>query len=368
MDAHPIPQDVASFEFHLVGDMTLKQFSYLGAGIAIAYIAFVFFATPYPILAWPIILLSAGTGAAFAFVPLFDRSLDHWVISYLRAIFNPTKRSWQLNSASTDSEIFLNRLNIYLHQVYGEPIPIFQAQPEIKPPPQAGPVHIPQTPIQSEPIPPLPKQEEKRDDVALSKQPSSDELKQLVETAKQAQIAHFQIAEHEKQLERLREQAKKTTVDPIAFNQKFQSIMHTLQSLSQQTQLLEQELGRMSGTPVPVAKKPKVIAFTPSKITPSQVTLTSTPNIINGIITDSQGAYLEGVIVVTHDKDNLPVRALKTNKLGQFIAATPLPNGTYTITLEKEDLEFDSIQIELNGALLPPIRISANKAMTAQAT
>lgn len=362
MDAHPLPQDVTSFEFHLVGDMTLKQFSYLAAGIAIAYIAFVFFATPYPILAWPVILLSAASGAAFAFVPLFDRPLDHWVVSFLKSVFNPTKRAWSHKNVSLNSEIFLNRLNIYLHQVYGEP--------EVKI--ESGPTpFIPQKAAQ--PIPPLagqaptlPKQEEKRDDVALPKQPSTDELKQLVETAKQAQIAQLQISEHEKQLERLKEQAKKTTVDPVAFNQKFQSIMHTLQSLSQQTHLLEQELGRMSGIPAPIAKKPKVVTFTPSKITQSQVTLTTTPNIINGIITDSQGVYLEGVIAVTHDKDNLPVRALKSNKLGQFIAATPLQNGTYTITFEKENLEFDAVQIELNGATLPPIRISAKKALEVQ--
>ena len=45
MDAHPIPQNVTSFQFKLVGEMTLKQFLYLATGMVIAYIFFVFLAS-----------------------------------------------------------------------------------------------------------------------------------------------------------------------------------------------------------------------------------------------------------------------------------------------------------------------------------
>ena len=74
------------------------------------------------------------------------------------------------------------------------------------------------------------------------------------------------------------------------------------------------------------------------------------------------GNYVEGAILVTHDKQGLPVRALKTNKLGQFIAATPLSNGVYIISVEKDNLLFDNIEIELREKVIEPLLISAKKA------
>jgi len=66
-------------------------------------------------------------------------------------------------------------------------------------------------------------------------------------------------------------------------------------------------------------------------------------------------------VVVIYDKEGLPVRALKTNKLGQFTGSTPLPNGTYTIELEKDSFNFDVLQIELTGPVLPPLQIVAKQ-------
>ena len=40
---------------------------------------------------------------------------------------------------------------------------------------------------------------------------------------------------------------------------------------------------------------------------------------------------------------------------------TPLPNGTYTITLEKDSCVFDVYKIELGGEVMAPLGISAKK-------
>jgi len=88
--------------------------------------------------------------------------------------------------------------------------------------------------------------------------------------------------------------------------------------------------------------------------------LTSFPNVINGVV-EEDGDFLEGVIVIIHNKDNIPVRALKTNKLGQFSGATPLPSGVYTVTLEKEDYKFDTLQITLTGEILSPLKLKPRK-------
>ena len=65
------------------------------------------------------------------------------------------------------------------------------------------------------------------------------------------------------------------------------------------------------------------------------------------------------MVAVIYDKEGLPVRALKTNKLGQFTGSTPLPNGTYTLEVEKDNFRFDVLQIELAGDILPPLQITA---------
>ena len=85
------------------------------------------------------------------------------------------------------------------------------------------------------------------------------------------------------------------------------------------------------------------------------------------MVTDSLGKSLEGVILEIADAAGLPVRALRSNKLGQFLTATPLPNGTHIMTAEKEGLSFDPISIVTKGEIVPPIIISA-KPLSNQVT
>ncbi|MBU1032130.1 PrgI family protein, partial [Patescibacteria group bacterium] len=93
MEPHPIPQNVTYFQFKLIGDMTLKQFLYLATGCGIAYVLLVFFVSDFPVIAWPLIIISAGLGASFAFLPIASRPLDYWLAAFLKAIYSPTKRA-----------------------------------------------------------------------------------------------------------------------------------------------------------------------------------------------------------------------------------------------------------------------------------
>ena len=117
----------------------------------------------------------------------------------------------------------------------------------------------------------------------------------------------------------------------------------------------------------PAAAKPTKKAGPPSvrivkpqtafgKMAPS---LTSAPNVINGIIKDANGLLLYNIIIVVKDAEGQPVRALKSNKIGQFAISTPLPNGTYTMELETPGKSFDVIQVEVAGKVMPPIEIKA---------
>ena len=68
---------------------------------------------------------------------------------------------------------------------------------------------------------------------------------------------------------------------------------------------------------------------------------------------------VEGAILEIRNSQGIPVRALKTNKLGQFQIATSLDNDIYEIEVEKEGLSFDIIKIEAKGEIIAPIEIRA---------
>ena len=341
MEQHPIPQNITSFQFKLVGDMTLKQFLYLASGLTIAYIFFVFITPSSPILAWPVIIISSIVGTAFAFLPIADRPLDHWLIAFLKAVYSPTKRAWYKNNLPLSSyPQFINRFSIFKYQTYQQKITptaapqFFPPQPVPKPPP-----------AYSIPIPEQPKP-----------LPSQQELSKTVELAKQAQTLQVQIIETEKRLRQIKEDPD---IASQASTENINQILGNLQKLMNDAGGIKRQLARITHQ----EESPKQtiqISIVPAQAQKqTQIILTTQPNVINGIIADQNKNYLDGVVVVIYDKGGLPVRALKTNKLGQFSGSTPLPSGTYTIQLEKDNFSFDVLQIELKGEILPPLGIIA---------
>jgi len=87
----------------------------------------------------------------------------------------------------------------------------------------------------------------------------------------------------------------------------------------------------------------------------------NTPNIVSGSVKDSSGKILEGVVVIIKNSRNEPVRALKTNRLGQFSISNPLTNGPYTIEIDKNNLSgqtFDIIKIDVQGIVIPQIEFT----------
>jgi len=105
----------------------------------------------------------------------------------------------------------------------------------------------------------------------------------------------------------------------------------------------------------------KKVRASPASILPRAqiVPLTNRPNVISGLIADASGTPLEGAIVVVRDQNGIPLRALKTNKLGQFLSATSLNDGTYSIEIESELVKFNPITINLIGQVLAPLEIKA---------
>jgi hypothetical protein len=89
--------------------------------------------------------------------------------------------------------------------------------------------------------------------------------------------------------------------------------------------------------------------------------LTNIANVITGLVKDGAGNFLPGILVTVINGEGMPMRALKTNKLGQFAASTPLGSGTYYVEIEdpRERFTFSRVQITLTGAVVPAIEIIA---------
>lgn len=348
MEPHPIPQDVTSFQFHLVGDMTLKQFMYLAIGSGIAYLLFVFLAHSYPLVAWPIIILSVLSGVAFAFLPIGFRPLDHWLAAFLKAIYSPTKRVWKKDKKTfKEDPLFNSRLVTYLSSL----------QPVSEQLRKTQNISIPVN------------QNVRTADNLTNRPadlPTTDELGKTVDLARQAQNLQLRIIQNERILNQIQSEANQSTVVPVDWSQQVNKIMIDLQNLITQASQVRQQLDAITKSEQPLtqpidseALKEKVKIVIPTKPKQTQVALTTFPNVISGVIKDNSGDYLEGAIAVIYDKEGLPVRALKTNKLGQFSGSTPLPNGTYKLMIEKDNYNFDVLQIELTGELLPSLMIAS---------
>lgn len=100
MKQHPIPQDITNYKFHLVGSMTLKQFAELAVAAVLAFL--IYKTNLIGIVKWPLVFTIVGLGAAIAFVPIEERPLDHWIKTFFKNIYKPTKFFWKKSSKVPD--------------------------------------------------------------------------------------------------------------------------------------------------------------------------------------------------------------------------------------------------------------------------
>jgi len=263
MDQHPVPQNISSYEFHLVGDMTLKQFFQLAGGVAVAVVVY---RLPLPfILKWPIMGLAALTGVMLAFVPVSGRPFSQWIMAFIKAIYSPTEFHWTASpQPSAPSSQPLSAEHLALSASRRGPLDVIESQ----------------------------------------------------------LFARFsQIFTH----------------PSLAFS-----------AIQPNTQ-------RSTRSPQPLSPLPISLPTTHNSMPPPD-----RPNLLTGLVLDPAGSRLEGVILELSDATGLPVRALRTNKLGQFMTATPLSSGIYTLFAEKDGFGFPSVSIQVENKIISPIVITAH--------
>ena len=96
MDQHPVPRQITTFEFKLIGFMTLRQFLYLVIFFPIGFI--VYKVIPIPFINIVVGVIIGAIGIAFAFIPIQDRPLEVWIKNLIRRLNSPTQYTYKKHS------------------------------------------------------------------------------------------------------------------------------------------------------------------------------------------------------------------------------------------------------------------------------
>lgn len=335
MKQHPIPQDIASYEFRLVGDMTLKQFLQLAGGVVAGLF---FYALPiHSFFRVPLIIFSVFMGILLAFFPVEERPLDIWITNFIKSIFHPTQLIWKKSAQ----------------------VPPFLKTDFKK--------RSPRTPIHK---------------VDQQKKDISGFLASLPEEKKELEASSQKIAEINKLLQavkpsqvNIRKQKPTTTpqkssqaslnvkvrkLGPQA-NQPQQNLVYKETDSAQQNKPIIKPAEPLS-SPLKVENVAKKHRFQKKEEKKEELLVPRPPDVANilvGMTLTNKNAPLPNALIEVQDINGDIVRALKSNEKGQFYTATPLKNGIYKIIPEHSQYEFDIIKLELEGEILEPLKITA---------
>lgn len=326
MENHPIPQDITGFQFKLIGAMTIRQFIYLAIGAIISFVFF--FLLPISIfIKLPVSIISLSIGASFAFVSVSGRPMDTMVSNFFKALFAPTQYIYTKTggdlSASTSNVAASNGAS---------------ATNETK----------------NQNLTPAP---------ILTLDDEELEQTKTPETNLQVLLAETQLEKEalEKELETLRASMNQTQTPPPPVPAPLPQGLPIQTPSPVQTQPPAQTQPQTQ-TEVQTPPPPPIPTQPPKQAVKSNdIPMPEAPNLITGILKDPRGNPLQNILVEVKDENQNPVRAFKTNGLGQFASATSLSNGKYIISFEdpKEEQRFDPVQIEAVGAPIVPLGITS---------
>lgn len=331
MENHPIPQDVTGFQFKLIGNMTIKQFAYVAFGVILAVILYYLPLNSSLGALTKIVLIPflGSSGIALAFLPIEGRPIDTIIANFLKAIFSPnqyiyqkTGRLFSFSSPATSSAL--------------------TSRPQVK----------------------------TKTETTINK---GAQLQQLIQGAPnkpqnkldEREATFIQAVFSPASSSISAAPVPSAPAVPVAQEQTAQPIV-TPQPTPIPTPIVMQQ---QQINPAPVAAAP-IPAPLPANPTDTAVKRTDlphvpdVPNIIVGLVKDPRGNVLPNILVEVKDKAGNPIRAFKTNALGQFASATPLAPGTYTVELEdpKKQNTFTVVQLTIDNRILLPIEIVSHDA------
>ena len=371
MIEHPIPQNVTSYQFRLVGDMTLKQFLELASGVLAGWLIW---SLDLPaIIRWPMVIMAVILGLGLAFMPLEDRPLDQWFIAFFRAIYRPTIFVWK--------------------KAVRDDILSFQAGPAESKSVLESAVKMPTAKLESL--------------LAAYKINEAVETDPLLETWEKHLASIPQLFSEVTVPKKLTDSTVFPQIRAVDLGYHVSDltpVLHPLTPPDDPAAILRGEITLPAhhlrvprNLPVAIGDAPaQTSPLVKTKDSPGQTGMSeiklpffntagtrsgigaisatvmqsltlpsrpSIPNVLTGIVVTPDGQIADNAIVeIRRLTDHLPVRAVKSNQLGHFAIATPLENGSYEILTDKDGLTFDILKIDVGGSIMPPIEIRARLA------
>ncbi len=303
MEQHPIPQQINSYEFKLVGEMTLKQFMKAAAGIVIALL--INASGIFVLLRWTLMLIFAGGGLMLAFVPFQDRPLEQWLMAFIKAIYSPTIYTYKKRASS-------DWISLTSDKSKSEEALL---------------------------------EEEVEEEMVVKK--DNSKVREFIESLPSVKSQNVD-EEIESDLEDkpifVNKLDEPVTTKPEITTEIQEEVVSDWRDQKANLNLKAERMGATATATygaIPMPDKPDV------------------PNVVVGMVINNEGKIIEEAIVEIQDYNGNPSRVLKTNSLGQFRTTTPLTNGKYLIITEKEGSQFDRINIEIEGKTLDPVIIKS---------
>lgn len=347
MEQHPIPQQISSYQFRLVGDMTLKQFFQLAGGFLVSLI---FYSTPIiGIIKWPIVILSALLGAAMAFVPLEERPLERWIFAFFRAIYSPTEFFWQKTNA---------------------PMKFYQDEPQV-----AETAAGPQAEALKQYFSSASQKTGSAGKLEGAEQGFFSKLTGIV-SGLVVQATGGPILPSSTQTVSSTQLTASPVVTPVAPP----IAPHVVGKQIQIPQTVPIKFEKAAPTHLVVEEKTQATIYNTNQVAPvlagDEIVSTkqaifsvdaappnppSTPNVVVGQVVDDTRRILEGAIMEIRDAGGRAIRAIRSNKAGHFVTVTPMDNGRYDIVTDKEGYEFYPVSFEANGQIIPPILVQGKR-------
>lgn len=287
--------------------MTLKQFLKAAVGIVLAIIIN---STKLIILVkWPLMFLFGGGGLVLAFIPFEDRPLENWVISFIKAIYSPTVYLYKRGPNKNWLDLDLTKST----KVNEEDLVVTSA---------SGGVHS---------------------NLVGNRLKDAISVAGIKIVKNKTEIG----VDSEEKVEKIEKKVINEQAPTATPQMKVKPEIKTEDWREQKTNLdlKTEKLGATAKAnfgAIPMPDIPDV------------------PNVVVGMATNIEGKIVDGVIIEIQDAYGNPSRVLKTNSLGQFKTSTPLADGKYLIIAEKDEYNFDRVNIDLNGKIVQPIRIIAN--------
>lgn len=302
MEGHPIPRQITTFEFKLIGFLTLHQFIYLVIFFPLGFVAYKLFPIPYVNIL--IGLLVGAIGPILAFVPINDRPMDVWLRNLMKRLTSPTQ---------------------YIYHKENKPLPFFTNLYFVQDP------HRVMTHIESqEKLAAYMNQKRKSASQQQSKKQSINVLFHM------NQKTNAQKSYPPPQQTQIPSETPTVSTTQINTVPQSQSIAQT------------------------------VVVDQPTQSTPpSTLPHPSNQPFFTGVVKNHKLIPLPGILIYVKNENGEAVRLLKSNPHGVFATFSPLPPGHYTFELKdpREGYFFDTMNLQIDQSNLKPIEFFSKELL-----